>query len=193
MLFRSNEAFAEDWKVPLQGITERMLRSALRIGANQHISDCGWKPLLDGGLEAVEIFASTDQLVENFPGLADRDKVDAWIELVREERDRLAQTPEDQVTRRDYHRIVPALLRANPETIDVREEVVLREFGEGATYRLEDVFEDQYTQMIWPEQLRRFQQQVQGDFVGVGILIRHDDKRELMVQNPLEEIGRAHV
>ena len=34
--------------------------------------------------------------------------------------------------------------------------------------------------------MQRFQQQVQGDFVGVGILIRHNDKRELMVQNPLE-------
>ena len=181
-----NEAFAEDWKVPLNGITERMLRSALRIGATQHISDCGWKPLLDGGLEAIEIFASTDQLVENFPGLADREKADAWLEIVRRERARLAEIPADEVTRRDYHRILPELMRANPRTIDVPEAVVLREFGEGATYRLEDVFEDQYTQMIWPEQLRRFQQQVQGDFVGVGILIRHDDKRELMVQNPLE-------
>ncbi len=181
-----NEAFAEDWKVPLQGITERMLRSALGLGATQHISDCGWKPLLDGGLEAVEIFASTDQLVENFPGLADREKVQAWIDLVRAERDRLAETPEHAVNGRDYRRIMDDLRQANPETIDVREEVLLREFGEGATYRLEDVFEDQYTQMIWPEQLRRFQQQVQGDFVGVGILIRHDDKRELMVQNPLE-------
>ena len=181
-----NEAFAEDWKVPLNGITERMLRSALRIGATQHISDCGWKPLLDGGLEAIEIFASTDQLVENFPGLADREKADAWLEIVRRERARLAEIPEDEVTRRDYHRILPELMRANPRTIDVPEAVVLREFGEGATYRLEDIYEDQYTQMIWPEQLRRFQQQVQGDFVGVGILIRHDDKRELMVQNPLE-------
>ena len=181
-----NEAFAEDWKVPLNGITERMLRSALRIGATQHISDCGWKPLLDGGLEAIEIFASTDQLLENFPGLADREQVDAWLEIVRRERARLAEIPADEVTRRDYHRILPELMRANPRTIDVPEAVVLREFGEGATYRLEDVFEDQYTQMIWPEQLRRFQQQVQGDFVGVGILIRHDDKRELMVQNPLE-------
>jgi carboxyl-terminal processing protease len=181
-----NEAFAEDWKVPLNGITERMLRSALRIGATQHISDCGWKPLLDGGLEAIEIFASTEQLVENFPGLADREKADAWLEIVRRERARLAEIPAEEVTRRDYHRILPELMRANPRTIDVPEAVVLREFGEGATYRLEDVFEDQYTQMIWPEQLRRFQQQVQGDFVGVGILIRHDDKRELMVQNPLE-------
>ena len=182
-----NEAFAEDWKVPLQGITEKMVNDSLRRAAAMHISACGWKPLLDGGLEALEIFASTDQLVENFPGLADREKVDAWIELVRAERDRLAETPEVKGHRSpDYHRILPTLMEANPETIDVPEEVVLREFGEGATYRLEDVYEDQYTQMIWPEQLRRFQQQVQGDFVGVGILIRHDDKRELMVQNPLE-------
>jgi carboxyl-terminal processing protease len=181
-----NEAFAEDWKVPLQGITERMVRSAMLIGATQHISACGWEPLLDGGLEALEIFASTDQLSENFPGLADRAKVDAWLDRLRAKRTRLGEADPAAVGRQDYHAIMPELLVANPETIDVPEAVVLREFAEGATYRLEDVYEDQYTQMIWPEQLRRFEQQVQGDFVGVGILIRHDDKRELMVQNPLE-------
>ena len=72
------------------------------------------------------------------------------------------------------------------QLLDHVQEVLLREFAEGATYRIEDAYEDQYTQMIWPEQLRRFEQQVQGDFVGVGILIRHDEKRELMIQNPLE-------
>ena len=64
-----NEAFAEDWKVPLEGISERMVRNALTIGATQHISNCGWQPLLDGGLEALEIFSSTDQLAENFTRL----------------------------------------------------------------------------------------------------------------------------
>ncbi|MFM1890314.1 MAG: hypothetical protein RLZZ565_1071, partial [Planctomycetota bacterium] len=181
-----NEAFAEDWKVPLEGITERMVRKAMLIGATQHISACGWKPLLDGGLEALEIFASTEQLSENFPGLANPAKVEAWLDRIRAQRTRLAEIDDAEVGRQDYHVIVPELMIANPETIDVPEAVVLREFAEGATYRLEDVYEDQYTQMIWPEQLRRFEQQVQGDFVGVGILIRHDDKRELMVQNPLE-------
>lgn len=181
-----NEAFAEDWKVPLNGITERMVRSGMLIGATQHISACGWKPLLDGGLEALEIFASTDQLAENFPGLADEAKVEAWLDAVRAERTRLGETEDAAVGRRDYQVVMGAMLEGNPATIDVPEAVVLREFAEGATYRLEDVYEDQYTQMIWPEQLRRFEQQVQGDFVGVGILIRHDDKRELMVQNPLE-------
>lgn len=181
-----NEAFAEDWKVPLEGISERMVRNALTIGATQHISNCGWQPLLDGGLEALEIFSSTDQLAENFDGLTDLSRRDPWMAKIRAERLALAEQETDQVGRRDYHRILPSLMRLNPETIDVPEEVLLREFAEGATYRIEDVYEDQYTQMIWPEQLRRFEQQVQGDFVGVGILIRHDDKRELMIQNPLE-------
>lgn len=181
-----NEAFAEDWKVPLEGITERMVRSGMLIGATQHISACGWKPLLDGGLEALEIFASTEQLSENFPGLTDAAKVDGWLDAVRAQRVRLAETDDEAVGRHDYQVVMRAMLEGNPATIAVPEEVVLREFAEGATYRLEDVYEDQYTQMIWPEQLRRFEQQVQGDFVGVGILIRHDDKRELMVQNPLE-------
>ena len=181
-----NEAFAEDWKVPLQGITEKMVNDSLRRAASMHISACGWKPLLDGGLEALEIFASTDQLGENFPNLSESERTDSWLEVVRGERSRLGGIPADQVGRSDYNRIMKQLALANGSSIDVQPEVIYREFGEGATYRLEDRYEDQYTQIIWPEQLRRFQQQVQGDFVGVGILIRHNDKRELMVQNPLE-------
>ncbi|MBC03928.1 MAG: hypothetical protein CMJ34_11600 [Phycisphaerae bacterium] len=181
-----NEAFAEDWKVPLQGITEKMVNDSLRRAASMHISACGWKPLLDGGLEALEIFASTEQLGENFPNLSESERTEAWLDVVRRERTRLAEIPADETGRRDYNRIMRELFVANGETIDVQPEVIYREFGEGATYRLEDQYEDQYTQIIWPEQLRRFQQQVQGDFVGVGILIRHNDKRELMVQNPLE-------
>lgn len=181
-----NEAFAEDWKVPLVGITEKMVNDSLRRAATMHISACGWKPLLDGGLEALEIFASTDQLVENFPNLADRVRTETWLDLIRAERTRLAQIPDDEVRARDYKQVMKAITLANADSIEVQPEVVYREFGEGATYRLEDRYEDQYTQIIWPEQLRRFQQQVQGDFVGVGILIRHNDKRELMVQNPLE-------
>lgn len=181
-----NEAFAEDWKEALNGISERMVRASLRTAASEHVSNCGWKPLLDGGLEAVEIFSTTDQLVENFEGLADPVKVKAWRGLIMDERRGLDEKPDGEVSRQEYHQIMRSLIEGNRETINVPEEIILREFAEGATYRLEDVYEDQYTQVIWPEQLRRFQQQVQGDFVGVGVMIRHDDKREIMIVNPLE-------
>lgn len=181
-----NEAFAEDWKEELRGITQLMLRASLRTAANEHVARAGWKPLLEGGLEALDLFVSTEGLSENFPLLADADRVKKWKGVVKAQLEILSEKEPDLVGRRDYNRIMSEILSANISTISVPETVLLREFGEGATYRLEDQFEDQYTQIIWPQRLRRFQQQVQGEFVGVGILIRHDDKREIMVVNPLE-------
>ena len=181
-----NEAFAEDWQEELRGITQPMLRASLRIAAGEHVARAGWKPLLDGGLEALDLFVSTEGLSENFPLLANSGRVQEWKDNLVRERKRLAETDSSAVDRQDYNRIMSSILSANISTISVPETVLLREFGEGATYRLEDQFEDQYTQIIWPQRLRRFQQQVQGEFVGVGILIRHDDKREIMVVNPLE-------
>ena len=184
-----NEAFAEDWKEALNGISERMVRASLRTAASEHVSNCGWKPLLDGGLEAVEIFSTTDQLVENFAGT--RRFGARWPGLAglwsRRSGHRLAEQP----ARRSLAAGLPpdhagAARGQSRDHRQVPDEVLLREFAEGATYRLEDAYADQYTQVIWPEQLRRFQQQVQGDFVGVGVMIRHDDKREIMIVNPLE-------
>jgi carboxyl-terminal processing protease len=64
--------------------------------------------------------------------------------------------------------------------------VIYREFGDGAVGELATRFEDEFTQIIWPDQLRRFEQTIKGNFVGVGIMIRHDDKRDIQVINPLE-------
>ncbi|MGA1399619.1 MAG: S41 family peptidase, partial [Phycisphaerales bacterium] len=75
---------------------------------------------------------------------------------------------------------------ANQRTLELPEPVLFREFGDGSTDQLARRYEDQYTEIIWPERYRRFQQQVDGSFVGVGILIRHDDKRDIVVVNPLE-------
>ncbi len=181
-----NEEFAEDWKEQHRDITEPMLRSALRTTASEHITDSGWKPLLDGGLEAVDLFASTQGMDENFPNLADEKKVEKWKKMIQAERDALSARDARDVARSDYRRIMSKLLDENIETINVPERVLYREFGDGATYRLEDQYEDKYTQIIWPQRLRRFEQQVQGEFVGVGILIRHDDKREIVIDSPLE-------
>ena len=45
---------------------------------------------------------------------------------------------------------------------------------------------DPFTEVIWPNKLHRFRQSTHGSFAGVGILIRHDEKREIMVVSPLE-------
>ena len=65
-------------------------------------------------------------------------------------------------------------------------EVLVREFGNGATSTITHDFEDPYTEIVWPDRMRRFSQMIKGNFVGVGIMIRHDDRRDIQVINPLE-------
>ena len=181
-----NEAFAKDWKEELRGITQPMVKASLRTAATEHVSKAGWQPLLDGGLEALDLLVSTDGMEENFQFLSQPKRVEAFKDMLTTERAALMEQPARIIDRRAYNRIIAKVLEENLESVMIPEQVLLKEFGEGATYRLEDVYEDNYTQIIWPQRLRRFQQQVQGEFVGVGILIRHDDKREIMIVNPLE-------
>ncbi len=181
-----NAAFADDWKEQVHDITRPMLSAGLKKAAEEHISAKGWMPLLEGGLSALNIIATTDALSETFAGLGNHEKVAAFVAAVEKAKTKIAATPADQIGRGDYNEILGAMLTANAATINLPEVVLYHEFGDGAIDELASRFEDQYTEIIWPERLRRFQQQVDGDFVGVGILIRHDDKREILVVNPLE-------
>jgi carboxyl-terminal processing protease len=181
-----NDAFGDDWREQLDGISKGMLSAALMKAANKHISAGGWEPIVRGGLAAVRVLATTPTLAENFEGMADaakasmlRDAVDARIED-------LARKPREQVGRPDYLSALRTVLQANAEGPQIPETVIYREFGDGALEELAGRFEDEYTQIIWPEQLRRFEQSIKGDFIGVGIQIRHDDRRDIQVTAPLE-------
>jgi carboxyl-terminal processing protease len=65
-------------------------------------------------------------------------------------------------------------------------EVIVREFGNGTMATMTHDFEDPYTEIVWPDRMRRFSQAIKGNFVGVGILIRHNEKREIVIINPLD-------
>ncbi|HMN95591.1 MAG TPA: S41 family peptidase [Phycisphaerales bacterium] len=181
-----NAGGSDDWKDELRGITQPMLMAALRTTAAEHLNNEGWAPLLLGGLDALRILATTEALAETFPGLGDEAKVAAWVATIDELRAGVEAKPPRALGRGDYRELIGALIRRNRETVDLREDVLFKEFGEGATYRLSQLFDDQYTEIIWPQRLRRFEQQTEGHFVGVGILIRQNEKREIIVVNPLE-------
>jgi carboxyl-terminal processing protease len=181
-----NEAFADDWKEALDGISKGMLTSALNTAANDHISSGGWEPLVEGGLESVRVLATTSALKENFPGLGDPAKAKMLVDAAVKAEEALARMNRDQVGRPQYNAALRDILSANAGGPRLPEEVVYREFGDGALEELSKRFEDEYTQIIWPDQLRRFEQMIKGNFVGVGILIRHDDRRDIQVINPLE-------
>ncbi|MAJ46766.1 MAG: hypothetical protein CBC35_05600 [Planctomycetes bacterium TMED75] len=181
-----NDAFAGEWKERLRNINDRMLKRALVMASRDHIAAGGWKPLLEGGLESLRIFVTTAALKENFEGLGKLEMVDRFDAFLEIHEKRIQDMPDDALNGETCRRLIDEVLLANNRTVQIEPAVIIREFGDGAMYRLEKDFQDEYSQVIWPEELRRFQQQVDGDFVGVGILIRHDDRRRIMIVNPLE-------
>ncbi|MHC4614547.1 MAG: S41 family peptidase [Planctomycetota bacterium] len=176
-----NATLAEDWKERVDDITDRMVRRALETAAEHHIEGEGWRPLLRGGLEGLRTLATTPALAETFTTLRDAEKVNYWLDYIDEELDRLDRTPDGDLGYWKCSRMLDALADESKDTIGLPELVIYREFADGAMREL-----DEFSEIIWPNKLRRFRQSTHGSFVGVGILIRHDEKREIMVVSPLE-------
>jgi carboxyl-terminal processing protease len=180
-----NPAASEDWREGVDGVDYRMVKSALKLAADEHIEGEGWMPLIRGGLNAVTILATTPDLIETFPSLGEPTKVASWVEGVeRIRQDATQQYIETDGRRpnfRDCDRYIGDLQTLNRQTIDLPIAVIVREFADGAMGEL-----DEYSEIIWPAKLRRFEQSTRGHFVGVGILIRHDEKRDIVIVNPLE-------
>ncbi len=187
----------DDWHEQVSGINRNLLRVVLRKAAEEHIDGGGWTPLIEGGVEAVKILGTTTALSESFPSLGDPAKVQAWTEAVEKVQkyvnDRLGPMGEhgrrlgEPLTESDFQSVLADLLAADRDTIDIEDSVILHEFGDGATNELERRYADDYTEIIWPARYRRFKQQVEGSFTGVGILIRGDEKGAgIRVVNPIE-------
>ncbi len=181
-----NELFADDWKERVKGITPRIVLQGLRQAASEHVTAAGWKPLMLGGLQAVDTLLNTPQLAENFHSLADHARVAALRSVVQKLRETISALDAEKVGPSTFRAAIGEILAVNATSVEIPDEVLLREFGEGATTQLSKEYEDDYSEIIWPDDLRRFKQQIEGNFVGVGILIGHNDKRELIIKNPLE-------
>lgn len=171
---------SNDWKSRNKDIRPDMLRTALRTAATEHIDAAGWKPLVVGGLNELKLLATTASLDETFPNLANPELVQKWVSHIDAElaafEARGGSFSSDRLTA-----MLDGLERVNAETINIPREVIIREFGDGALYEL-----DEFSEIVWPDKLSRFKQATEGAFVGVGILIKHNDTQEIVVVNPLE-------
>lgn len=180
---------APDWRERVDNVNREILERALRRTASEHIESKGsegWRPLLDGGLAAMELIASTKALAETFAEIADEDATAEWIEFVHEWQGRMNDIDDASLRRRHLQQVLAGLENLNARTIRIPEAVLLREFGDGAMFELSVAKHDDYSAIIWPDQMRRFRQQTEGNFVGVGIYITQNERRDIVVINPLE-------
>ncbi len=183
--FNEERAEAKEWEERLEGVDSRTLRQAIGMAASRHIEDAGWEPMLRGGLESIRLLVTTSDLKENFPALENRAFVDQWTRFLDDQLEDIEDAGRIR-GRTMLSSMLSEMMRLNDRTFDLDDAILYREFGDGAMTSFDEMYDDPYTEIIWPDQMRRFRQATQGQFVGVGILIRYDERREIKVVTPLE-------
>ncbi|HIB51043.1 MAG TPA: S41 family peptidase [Phycisphaerales bacterium] len=175
------EQAADNWVERVNDIDEPMVIRALTTAVSEHISDVEWDELIKGGLKAIRKLGEIPIIEETFKNASDSRLQALWIDGVNEELESFPQYLEHISGKRLLTQIFKRLLALNATAMELPKGMILREFGDGAMGKL-----DKYSAIIWPDESRRFQQQTEGSFVGVGIVIRENTKGEIMVVNPIE-------
>ena len=133
-----------------------------------------------GGLQALQTFVLTPHIETQFDSLADATRRDRFVA------DLTAATERSPVpipwTTASSSRRSTRCRNANKESVNLPENVVVYEFMDGAFAEL-----DQFSSMIWPQQIEEFQSSTEGEFSGVGIQIERDPSGDLKVVSPIED------
>jgi carboxyl-terminal processing protease len=177
-----NPSLAGRWEQEVSGVRVDMLRSILDTAAREHIDSGGWLPLMQGGLLSLESLATTPLIDDTLVGLSDKDKVDEWIQGLGMVREALASNELNGVNHRELCRVViDEVATLNAQTVKLPNEVLWREFGDGAMEEL-----DRFSEVIWPYDIEDFDRQMQGEFIGVGVYIEESELGEIKIISPLE-------
>ena len=169
----------DSWTQRLQGVNQSMLEQALLWSARKHVDRGGYKPMMLGAVEGLTTLMDTTGVEGTFPGFGDAGKVNTFRQHLSRTAAQL-KNPEAQIDRLEAEAIIDRILAVNDATVQLPESVLIYEMGEGAMSKLDD-----FSSIIWPEDLDTFSRSTQGAFYGVGIQISRRDGR-LVVVSPLE-------
>ena len=171
-----------DWREVTRDISDIPLLLGMRRAVTSHMDSPGWRPLLMEALRTAREFSTLPRLaqVDGFTRLREPELVQAWEEGI----DALLDSVElaDQVDFRRAREIMAQLLEMNARFVQIPTQALVKEMGDAALTSLDD-----YTGFIWPDEVRRFQQNTEGNFVGIGVQIRKADDGGILVVAPLEE------
>lgn len=165
----------------LSGIKSQMVFDAVNRAASFNVHDRSMSDMLKGGLAAIGTMAQTKDLYDAFPGLADDDARERLLAHLSDESANLTRLG-SHATSADLRATMRNLLKWNKETVNLPEQALLHEFGNGAMSTL-----DEFSSIIWPDELRRFERNTRGAFIGVGIQIQLDERSNIKVVTPLED------
>lgn len=163
----------------LEDIEPLMLLYAMVNADRHHVSGSAMKDLLVSGLNGLRLLAETEDLYGQYPQLADEQARSRFIEALASRAADVERAP--MATDRTLQDVVRSVQTWNRQTVRLPETLVLRVFGDGAMRAL-----DEYTEIIWPYDVRQFERSTRGNFSGIGVSIQMNTKREIQVVTPLD-------
>lgn len=177
----AEDPFKVDWRDSLKGIRAELLFNGLMQVRGNYWRDVDFRKVVNAGFEGVRTLLTTQGVSATFPTLNDKDRAKALLaKLDQLEAD--VRGSDASMAGWTFRQAYEALLKANKETVDLPEEVVVFEFGDAALAAC-----DPFTNMLWPSQLDEFTKNTQGEFFGVGIQIREGDDGFIKVASPIED------
>jgi carboxyl-terminal processing protease len=165
------------WTEEVAGIDLQMAVESLLLAESEHVERIPVRDMLDGGLASIRNLVTAPGLEATFEGLSDPARVVAFLAAI----DASAAALDVPANAIDARAVITRLMEANEASIGFPEQVILREFVDGATDEL-----DRFSGMIWPFDAEQFKRQMEGKFVGVGIQIQESEVGEVVVVSPLE-------
>ena len=169
----------DEWKPALRDIREGMIKQALYQISLNYVENADFKHVAKGGLTNLLAVCETPQLTDVFEHLGHPELVGPFTGRVRailaEVDRRRTISPENVYT------WFSELLALNERTIELPREIPIVEFMDGALEPLDD-----FSAMIWPQEVSEFRKHTTGHFSGVGIQITMEGNK-LAVVSPLED------
>ncbi|CAN5835071.1 hypothetical protein BH11PLA1_BH11PLA1_22320 [soil metagenome] len=174
-------AVGEGFEAKLRGVTPQIVLGAVSAAAGRHVERVSMRTMVIGGLQAVRTMVTTPDLRTAWAGLenaASRETMTKWLD------ERIAELREGkgEMGTPALRDIVGGMLDASDATVKVAIPALMHEFGNGAFDQL-----DEFSQVIWPDELARFKRMTDASFPGVGIQIQMDEETQMIkVVMPLD-------
>jgi carboxyl-terminal processing protease len=168
------------WNEKLAGISESMVYQALGRASRTHVDSITVEQMLRGGLESLRTLARTPDLQGAFPGLADETRRQAFLDQLDAHEQRV-RAMGARAEFADMASLVVHLKSDNERSVRLPTIALFHEFGNGAMRAL-----DEFSGIIWPDEMSRFNKSTQAKFVGVGVHIVMDETGSMVkVLTPL--------
>lgn len=165
----------------LKGVTRVMLSTTIDAINSAFYEPVDFKDFAIGALDNLRIVAQSETLHGYLDGLANSasrtfflKRLDALEAKVKASK-RFGRSEIMRLYRND-------ILKANRSSVELPERLLLVEFIEGGTRKIDD-----FTSMVWPADAIDFDKSINGGFEGVGIQLGIDElTNRLLVLTPLE-------